>query len=327
MTRAPLVAVVGATGTGKTDISVALALALGQRGRQAEIINADAMQLYRGMDIGTAKVTVEERQGIPHHLLDACDVTDEASVAWYQSTARATVRQVWDRGALPLVVGGSGLYVSSVLYDLDFPGRDSAVRARLEAEAEEVGASAMFEQLQWRAPEAATLIDPKNLRRVIRALEVLEVGGDASGLGHLDGQSHLWTEDTFIATCVTKRDVLVARLDSRVERMWQDGLVEEVSGLLAAGIERGLTARRAIGYAQALAQLAGHMTPDEAMAETQLLTRRLARRQVSWFARYAADAMVDTSAGFAPTLNGGPELSVPQVADRLADAIVGNTAP
>lgn len=278
-------AVVGATGTGKTDLSLRLAEALIARGRSAEIVNADAMQLYRGMDIGTAKLPVAERRGIPHHLFDVLEVTDEAAVAAYQDAARTAIGDIFDRGGDAILVGGSGLYVSSVVYDFRFPPRDTALRERLEQEFEMLGAAVMIERLRGLDPEAADRVDPRNPRRVIRALEVLEQGSATHGAA-LPDTPVLWHPHTRLIGLRVDRPALVERLDARVERMWAEGLPDEVAGLRSRGLERGGTAPRAIGYAQALDQLDGRLTQDEAIAQTQALTRRYARRQVSWFKRY-----------------------------------------
>lgn len=278
-------AIVGATGTGKSDLALKLAEALRERGNPAEIVNADAMQLYRGMDIGTAKLPVSERRGIPHHLLDLRDVTDDAAVAWYQPLARAAIEDVHSRGGDAILVGGSGLYASSVLFDFRFPPRDQAVRERLEHELETLGAAALFARLRETDADTAARVDPKNGRRIVRALEVLEQGAQTHG-AVLPDQPQLWHAPTRILGVHVDRPELVERLDRRVDRMWAQGMLEEVAWLRDQGIERGTTAPRAIGYAQALAQLAGEKTEAEAIAETQALTRRYARRQVSWFKRY-----------------------------------------
>ena len=278
-------AIVGATGTGKTSLSLDLADALVRRGTPAEILNADAMQLYRGMDIGTAKLPEAERRGIRHHLFDALEVTEDAAVAWYQETARQTVDDIHRRGADAILVGGSGLYVSSVLFDFRFPPRDAEVRARLEAELDEQGPGALFARLREQDPSTAEKVDPRNGRRIVRALEVLALGERTHGAA-LPERPVLWREPTTVIGVAVPRDELVGRLDARVREMWAHGLLGEVDALRAHGLERGATARRAIGYAQALAQLEGKLTQDEAIAETQALTRRYARRQVSWFKRY-----------------------------------------
>ncbi|WP_298944353.1 tRNA (adenosine(37)-N6)-dimethylallyltransferase MiaA [uncultured Microbacterium sp.] len=288
-------AVVGATGTGKTDLSLRLAEALVARGRPAEIVNADAMQLYRGMDIGTAKLPEAERRGIPHHLFDALDVTDEAAVAWYQRRAREEITAILARGGEAILVGGSGLYVSGVIYDFRFPPHDDVLRAQLEAELEREGAGALYARLRAADPMTAERIDPRNSRRVVRALEVLGQGGPTHGAS-LPSAPVLWHVPTTVIGVQIEREELVARLDARVEGMWAQGLLDEVRSLRSEGLERGVTAPRAIGYAQALAQLDGALTESEAISETQALTRRYARRQVSWFRRYAEVAWTDPRA-------------------------------
>lgn len=280
----PLAAVVGATGTGKSAFALSLAERLIASGRPVEIVNADAMQLYKGMDIGTAKLPVAERRGIPHHLFDVWEVTAEASVADYQRMARATILEILSRGVIPLMVGGSGLYVSSVLYEFEFPGTDKALRESLEARWETEGPHALVEELRAQDPLAAAAIDPKNARRVIRALEVIALTGKPFGAG-LDAEHRPWYPRTVVVGLRSPREQLVERLDRRVTAMWEAGLVNEVRGLIPQGIEAGVTASRAIGYQQCLAFLAGSMTEAEAIEETQALTRRYARRQVSWFGR------------------------------------------
>lgn len=299
MTEPHLWAIVGATGTGKSDLAIELAEALRARGNPAEIVNADAMQLYRGMDIGTAKVSSAERRGVPHHLFDVLDVDEDAAVAWYQPRARAAVEDIQRRGGAAILVGGSGLYVSSVVYDFRFPPRDTALRERLEQEFEMLGAAVMLERLRGLDPEAADRVDPRNPRRVVRALEVLEQGSSTHGAALPDAPV-LWRPHTRLIGLRVDRPALVERLDARVERMWADGLLDEVAELRSRGLERGGTAPRAIGYAQALAQLDGRLTQYEAIAQTQALTRRYARRQVSWFKRYPElewrDAPTDAAA-------------------------------
>lgn len=288
-----LITIVGATGTGKSDLALDVAEAVGATGRTAEIVNADAMQLYRGMDIGTAKLPVVERRGIAHHLLDVLDVTDEASVAAYQAHARTIIAGVHERGGVPILVGGSGLYVSSVIYDFVFPGTDPVIRERLEAELVEVGPRALYDRLKSVDAVAATAIGQHNGRRIVRALEVVEMTGEPFGSG-LPDESAFWTPTAIIALG-TPRDVLVARLDERVGRMWSAGLLDEVEHLLVQGLDQGTTASRAIGYAQAIAQLRGTATRDEAIERTRVLTRKYARRQVGWFRRYPATASIDTA--------------------------------
>ncbi|UJP11286.1 tRNA (adenosine(37)-N6)-dimethylallyltransferase MiaA [Microbacterium sp. KUDC0406] len=290
--------IVGATGTGKSDFALDLAESLRARGNPAEIVNADAMQLYRGMDIGTAKLTEAERRGIPHHLFDVREVTEEAAVAWYQPIAREAIEAILTRGGDAILVGGSGLYVSSVIFDFRFPPRDAALRAELEAELDARGTGALFARLQALDPATAAKIDPKNGRRIVRALEVIAQGSETHGAVLPDAPA-LWHPDTRIIGLHVDRPELVQRLDRRVERMWADGLLEEVRALRGEGLDDGVTARKAIGYAQALAELDGRMSRAEAIAETQALTRRYARRQVSWFKRYPGIrwAEPDTGAG------------------------------
>nr|WP_269902566.1 tRNA (adenosine(37)-N6)-dimethylallyltransferase MiaA [Terrimesophilobacter mesophilus] len=281
---APLLAIVGATGTGKSALSLDVAQRLDERGHPAEIINADAMQLYRGMDIGTAKLAVEERRGIPHHLFDVLDVTQEASVADYQERALGLIAAVRERGAVPILVGGSGLYVSSVLFDFHFPGTDPDIRARLEAELETRGRGILYRRLAELDPDAADAIGPHNARRIVRALEVVELTGEPFGSG-LPDESRM-RESALVIGLTSPRPALVAGLDARVQGMWQAGLLDEVRGLLDVGLEHGVTARRAIGYAQAIGQLRGSVTEVQAIEDASALTRRYARRQVGWFRRY-----------------------------------------
>ena len=288
-----IIAIVGATGTGKSDFALDLAAAFDRAGRTAEVVNADAMQLYRGMDIGTAKLTPAERRGVPHHLLDVLDVTEEASAATYQAAARLAVDDIVARDRVALLVGGSGLYVSSVIHDFRFPGTDAAVRSRLEAELAEQGPGLLHARLRAIDPETAASVDAQNGRRIVRALEVIELTGEPKA-ARLPDEPVPWREHR-IVHLRTDRASLVERLDRRVEAMWQAGLVDEVRALIPRGIEHGVTARRAIGYAQALAEIGGRMSRDDAIAETQQLTRTYARRQVSWFKRYAAAVTIDAA--------------------------------
>jgi len=280
----PLIVIVGSTGTGKSALSLDVAEHLAARGEPCEIVNADAMQLYRGMDVGTAKVPVTERRGIPHRMLDVLDVTDEATVSNYQRDARDVISDIQQRGATPILVGGSGLYVSSVVYDFRFPGTDPELRARLEAELTATGPGSMYARLKVVDPEAAARIGASNGRRLVRALEVVELTG-APHRAVLPAAPVYWRPTVTVGLRVPRED-LTPRLDARVEGMWADGIVAEADGLRARGLERGITASRAIGYAQALGELHGTMTRAEAIESTQQLTRRYARRQVSWFKRY-----------------------------------------
>lgn len=288
-----LVVIVGPTGTGKSELSLDLAERLMRGGKPAEIVNADAMQLYRGMDIGTAKLSEIERRGIPHHLLDVLDVTDEATVARYQQEARAVITAVVARGAVPILVGGSGLYVSSVVFDFQFPGTDPVRRAELEADLLRDGPGAIYRRLQAVDPGAATRIGASNGRRLVRALEVVELTGEPHSAA-LPEEPVYWMPAVTLGLR-TPREELTPRLDARVQRMWADGLVAEAESLIGAGLETGVTASRAIGYAQALGQLRGMLSEAEAIEATQQLTRRYARRQVSWFKRNPHTHWIDSA--------------------------------
>jgi tRNA dimethylallyltransferase len=272
-----VIAVVGPTAAGKSDLGVELARRLG-----GEVINADSMQLYRGMDIGTAKLTLEERRGVPHHLLDVWDVTEPANVADYQRLARSAINDVRARGRVPVLVGGSGLYVRAALDDLEFPGTDPAVRARLEAELAAVGPAALHERLRARDPAAAAAILPSNGRRVVRALEVIELSG---GPFAATMPEHRYIYDAVQVGLAVPRPELDRRITERVERMWAAGFVDEVRALEAKGLRDGRTAARALGYAQVLRALAGEWTDEQAREATIRATRRFARRQEAWFRR------------------------------------------
>jgi tRNA dimethylallyltransferase len=273
----PVVAVVGPTAAGKSDLAVALAQRLG-----GEVVNADSMQLYRGMDIGTAKPGEAEQGGVVHHLLDVWDVLDEANVAAYQRMARAAFRAARDRGALPVLVGGSGLYVRAALDRLDFPGTDPGVRARLEAELAADGPAALHRRLAAVDPAAAASILASNGRKLVRALEVVEITGRPF-TATLPEPAY---EVPAVQVGLTlPRPVLDERIAVRVDRMWARGLVDEVRRLAALGLREGRTASRALGYAQVLRHLDGELTEAEARDETVRATRRFARRQESWFRR------------------------------------------
>ncbi|WP_228983982.1 tRNA (adenosine(37)-N6)-dimethylallyltransferase MiaA [Streptomyces sp. DH12] len=272
-----VIAVVGPTAAGKSDLGVHLARELG-----GEVVNADSMQLYRGMDIGTAKLTVEERGGVAHHLLDIWEVTEAASVAEYQRLARAEIDRLLAEGRTPVLVGGSGLYVRGAIDALEFPGTDPAVRARLEAELEERGSGVLHARLAAADPEAARVILPSNGRRVVRALEVIEITGRPF-TANLPGHDSVY--DTVQIGVDVARPELDARITARVDRMWDAGLVDEVRALEAHGLREGRTASRALGYQQVLAALAGECTEQEARDETVRATKRFARRQDSWFRR------------------------------------------
>ena len=280
----PLVVIVGATGTGKSALSLGLAERLAATGRMAEIVNADAMQLYRGMDVGTAKLPESERGGIRHHMLDVLDPRDEASVAAFQTDARAAVDSIRARGAVPILVGGSGLYVSAVVWDFRFPGTDPVIRARLESELAESGPGMLFQRLRQSDPEAAAAIGPHNGRRIVRALEVGEITGEPFGSG-LPDESRLWSPTRLIGLRAPRAE-LTTRLDERVAAMWRDGILDEARALIEHGV--GVTAGRAIGYSQAIAQVRGEIAEADAIEQSAALTRKYARRQVSWFGRYPA---------------------------------------
>lgn len=268
--------VVGPTASGKSTLAVDLALALG-----GEVVNADAVQLFRGMDIGSAKVTEAERRGVPHHLLDVLDVHEATSVATFQRDARATIEDCLRRGATPVLVGGSSLYVRAVIDDFEFPGTDSEVRERYQRRLETEGAEALHAELRRVAPEAADQVLPTNGRRLVRALEVTEMTGRPF-VASLPAHHSIYRRVTLLGLDVP-RPVLDERIVRRVDAMWEHGFVEEVRGLLDAGIDGSPTASRSIGYQQVLALLRGEASDDEARAETVRGTRAFARRQDRMF--------------------------------------------
>jgi tRNA dimethylallyltransferase len=284
-----VVTVVGPTAAGKSALSISLAHELG-----GEVVNADSMQLYRGMDIGTAKLTPAEREGVPHHLLDIWDVTEPAAVAEYQRLARAAIDDIHARGRVPLLVGGSGLYVRAVLEDFEFPGTDPVVRARLEEELAAVGTGRLHARLGERDPEAAARILPSNGRRIVRALEVIELTGRPFTASLPDPRPVYESVQIGVDRDTAELD---ERIALRVDLMWAAGLVGEVRGL--DGIRDGRTASRALGYQQALAQIDGVLTEEQAKADTVQGTRRFVRRQRSWFRRDRSITWLD---GAAPTL-------------------------
>ena len=301
------VAVVGPTASGKSELALDLIEALavdgapaidGDRGaggapavdgsraagedRGAEVVNADASQLYRGMDIGTAKLPLSQRRGVPHHQIDVLTVREEASVAAYQVRARADARAAEARGARVLIVGGSGLYVRALTDDLDFPGTDPQIRSALEARAAAVGGRALWEELRRADPAAAERIEAANTRRVVRALEVLAVTGRPFS-ATLPRYEDL--VPTVHLALRPERAALNARIDARARAIFDAGLIEEVRALVDEGLAEGTTAPRAIGYAQALAVLDGTMSREEAVEATAAATRKLASRQIKWFRR------------------------------------------
>jgi len=290
-----VVTVVGPTASGKSSLAVALAQRLGG----AEIVNADSMQLYRGMDIGTAKPSVAERGGIPHHLFDVLDMTQSAAVAEFQTWARAAITDCHRRGVTPIVVGGSALYVRAILDRLDFPGTDPDVRDRWKAALATRGAEALHAELAARDPAAAAQILPTNERRLVRALEVIELTGEPF-VATMPAYESVFAGLTMLGLDVP-RPILDVRLAARVDAMWAAGFVDEVRALRATGLEDGFTASRALGYQQILAFLRGEMSEDEAREATVTGTRKFARRQDRLFRKdprihwlpYDADDLVD----------------------------------
>jgi tRNA dimethylallyltransferase len=299
----PVVAVVGPTATGKTALAVSLAHRLG-----GEVVNADSMQLYRGMDVGTAKPGLAERDGVRHHLLDLWHVRQAASVAEYRRLARAEIDRLRASGTVPLLVGGSGLYVRAVLDELDFPGTDAAVRARLEEELSAAGSTALHDRLAALDPAAAAAVLPSNGRRIVRALEVIELTGGPFRARLPEPRPHY---PAVIVGLDREPAELDERIAARVDRMWAAGFVNEVAALDADGLREGPTASRALGYAQVLAQFDGALTADQARERTVSTTRRFVRRQRSWFRRDATISWYDA---------GRPDL-----ADAVTAGIPGRT--
>ena len=283
----PIITVVGATATGKSDLALDLADRLG-----GEIINTDSMQFYRGMDIGTAKLPVDERRGIPHHLIDILDVTEEANVQDFQARARAAIADIRERGLRPILVGGSGLYVRAAVDHMEFPGTDPQVRARLEAEVA-TDRWALHQKLRELDPTAAEKITVNDQRRIARALEVIELTGRPFSAQLPDYQE---VEPTIHLGLRMDRAILHERIATRVHLMWEHGWVDEVIRLLDAGLAEGKTASRAIGYAQIQRHLAGELTAAEAKEETTIRTRQFARRQDTWFRRDPRIRWIDGSA-------------------------------
>ena len=274
-----LIVICGATATGKSDLAVALAEKLG-----GQIINADSMQLYKGMDIGTAKLSIEERKGIRHHLIDVLSVREEASVAQYQNDARNLIDQLLEQSIPAIVVGGTGLYIKAILDDLNFPDTDPEVREKIARQAEELGVDVMHERLTRLDPAAAAAIPKENVRRVVRALEVIELTGRpyTANLPRVGSTKYPNARQFGL---VMERETLHERIDLRVEKMWDKGLVREVRDLMGEGLLEGRTAQAALGYAQIIKFAQGEMTEEEAKEETKRATRQYARRQETWFSR------------------------------------------
>lgn len=275
-----IVSIVGPTASGKTALSLELAALLGGPD-SVEIISADAMQLYRGMDIGTAKLPLEQRLGIPHHQVDVLDVTDEASVAAYQRSARLDVADIQSRAKIPIVVGGSGLYVSGLLDELDFPGHDSRIRAELEATVTMQGLAPLVAELAQKDPRAYATMDVANPRRVVRALEVIRLTGQPYTPRFPRHTSHF--ESVLMFAVTREKTVLHDSIERRAQDMMKSGLLEETRGLIDVGLRHAPTASRATGYAQALDVIDGNLTPQEAIESIALATRRLAKKQGTWF--------------------------------------------
>jgi tRNA dimethylallyltransferase len=272
---------VGPTATGKSSLAVGLALRHAATGKRAEVVNADSMLLYRGMDIGTAKPTIAERRGVPHHLIDVLDVTETSTVADFQRLARSAIAECRSRGVVPIVVGGSALYVRAIVDDFQFPGTDPALRAELEAELERTGPQALHSRLARLDPAAAAIIEPGNGRRIVRALEVGQLTGRPFR-ANLPAHDYLLPEVSQIGLDIDRAE-LDRRITLRVRDMWQKGFVQEVRRLVEAGLNEGRTASRGLGYRQVLDFLSGSITEAEAENQTVSATRRFARRQDSWF--------------------------------------------
>jgi len=274
-----LIVIGGATATGKSELAIAVAKRIG-----GEIINADSMQLYKGMDIGTAKLSLAERQGISHHLLDLVDVSTDVNVAWYQEQARSKIDELLARGIPAVVVGGTGFYIKAILDDLNFPDTDPAVREKITLQAEKIGNDALHQRLAILDPAAAAAIPKENVRRVIRALEVIEITGKpfTANLPRVDSTRYPAALQFGLSMDREKLDV---RVDARVDQMFALGLVDEVDTLIGQGLLEGKTARAALGYAQVVAMRAGEISLEEAISQTKLATRQYIRRQETWFRR------------------------------------------
>lgn len=301
MTAQPVIVVLGSTAVGKTQLSLEIAQKL-----DAEIINADSMQLYRGMDIGTAKIPLNERAGIVHHMLDVLDVTESANVSDYQSQTRALIADIHARGKRVVMVGGTGLFIKAVLEDMNFPPSDPIVRSRLEDEAEQIGTPAMFAKLCALAPHAAQFLEPNNTRRVLRALEVIEITGQPP----ITTLNSLPQVVPSVRVGLTReREENYERINQRVHQMLEQGLVAEVQSLILKGLRQGVTAQKALGYAQVLEMIDGRFEQDELSDRIMVATRRYSRRQESWFRRdrritwlSAREASVDQILGLATTI-------------------------
>ncbi|MBM3698822.1 MAG: tRNA (adenosine(37)-N6)-dimethylallyltransferase MiaA [Actinobacteria bacterium] len=274
-----LVIICGATATGKSELALAVAKEL-----NAEIVNADSMQVYKGMDIGTAKLSLAGRQGINHHLIDLLEVTQEANVSWYQGLARAKIDEILQSGNSVVVVGGTGLYIKAILDDLNFPDTDPVIRQQITDEAEQVGNEQMHQRLAKLDPAAALAIPKENIRRVIRALEVIQITGKPF-TANLPRQASSKYPTAQQFGLVLDRENLDSKIDARVEDMWSKGFVREVMQLMTKGLEQATTAKMALGYGQIMNYLNGECDEKFAKEETKRVTRAYARRQETWFSR------------------------------------------
>ena len=274
-----LIIICGATATGKSDLAVALAQQI-----KAEVINADSMQLYKGMDIGTAKLSLVERSGVAHHLIDVLDIKEEANVSWYQSLAREKIDELIGAGKKVVVVGGTGLYIKSILDDLNFPDTDPVLRQQITDEAEKVGNDVMHQKLAKLDPAAALAIPKENIRRIIRALEVIELTGKPF-TANLPRQESSKYPSAKQFGLVLDRENLDEKIDKRVEQMWARGFAREVLQLMNQGLAQATTAKMALGYSQIMSYLNGECDEEFAKAETKRVTRAYARRQETWFSR------------------------------------------
>lgn len=306
--KTPLVVLIGPTASGKSALAIRLAEMLDARGTAAEIVNGDSMAVYKGMDIGTAKPSAAERARVPHHLIDVLNVTQTASVADFQASARQTIRELRSSGTVPILVGGSSLYVRAVIDDFEFPGTDPQVRARWERQLADQGPRALYEQLITRVPDAQGAIEPGNGRRIVRALEVLEITGHYSP--HLPEPRYLLPAVHQFGLSLD-RAVMDERITQRVHQMFDAGLVDEVRGLIDQGLRSGVTASRALGYQQVLAMLDGELDQDAAIRATIDGTRRFARKQLGWFRRDPRITWLPAGAADLPeriiaTLDDGP---------------------
>ena len=274
-----LIIICGATATGKSDLAVALAQQI-----KAEVINADSMQLYKGMDIGTAKLSLVERSGVAHHLIDVLDIKEEANVSWYQRLAREKIDELIGAGKKVVVVGGTGLYIKSILDDLNFPETDPVIRQQITDEAEKVGNDVMHQKLAKLDPAAALAIPKENIRRIIRALEVIELTGKPF-TANLPRQESSKYPSAKQFGLVLDRENLDEKIDKRVEQMWAKGFAREVLQLMNQGLAQATTAKMALGYSQIMSYLNGECDEEFAKAETKRVTRAYARRQETWFSR------------------------------------------